>query len=126
MALRTKGRVVLTKKPKDMLEAAKSVYEKHIALGTLSPLNILQDVDWSVIGLKIAPTLDEHALAEYHKAKSEKHYADRDKDMPEITNALKKSITLLKASFGDNPKKLVDWGITVDDSPRLKPNKKTS
>lgn len=126
MALRTKGRVVLTKNPKDNLEAAKSVYEKHLALGSLSPLNILQDVDWSITGLKIAPTLDEHALAEHHKAKSEKHYADRDKDMPEITNALKKSITLLKASFGDNPKKLVDWGITVDDSPKVKSNKKTS
>lgn len=126
MALRTKGRVVLTKNPKDILEAAKSVYEKHLALGAASPLNILQDVDWSVIGLKITPTLDEHALAEYHKAKSEEHYADRDKEMPEITNTLKKSITFLKASFGDNPKKLVDWGITVDDSPRLKSNKKTS
>lgn len=126
MALRTKGRIVLTKNPKDILEAAKSVYEKHLALGAASPLNILQDVDWSVTGLKITPTLDEHALAEYHKAKSEEHYADRDKEMPEITNTLKKSITFLKASFGDNPKKLVDWGITVDDSPRLKSNKKTS
>lgn len=125
MAGRTRGRVVLTTNPKDILDASKSVYDKHIALGASSPLNILQDVDWSVTGAKIAPTIDLHGLAEFHKAKSEEHYADRDKNMPEISNALKKSIALLKASFGDNPKKLSDWGINVDDSPKTKSSKKS-
>ena len=124
MALRTKGRVVLTTNPKENLDAAKSVYEKHLALGAASPLNILQDVDWAATGAKIAPTLIEHAQAEFHKGESEKHYVNRDKQMPEIVNALKKSIALLKASFGDNPKKLTDWGINVDDSPKVKAPKK--
>lgn len=40
--------------------------------------------------------------------------------MPEIVSGLKLSINLLKASFGNNPKKLTDWGINVDDSPKTK------
>ena len=125
MALRTKGRVILSTNPKDNLDAAKSIYDKHLALGTASPLNILQDVDWTITGAKIAPTLNEHAQAEFHKGESEKHYVNRDKEMPEIVNAVKKSIALLKASFGDNPKKLTDWGINVDDSPKVKTPKKS-
>jgi hypothetical protein len=124
MATRTKGRVVLSTNPKDNLEAAKSIYEKHVALGANSPLNILQDVNWSTTGLKIAPTLDEHAQAEFHKGESEKHYVNRDKEMPEIVKAVKLSINFLKASFGENPKQLTEWGISVDDSPKAKPKPK--
>jgi hypothetical protein len=29
-------------------------------------------------------------------------------------------MALLKASFGNNPKQLTDWGIAVDDSPKAK------
>jgi hypothetical protein len=120
MAGRTKGRVVLTKNPKDNLDAATSIYNKHVALGAASPLNILQDVNWATTGPKITPTLAEHTAAEFHKGESEKHYVNRDKNMPEITDALKKSIGLLKVSFGNNPKQLTDWGISVDDSPKVK------
>jgi hypothetical protein len=120
MALRTKGRVVLSKNPKENLDAATSIYNKHLALGANSPLNILHDVDWSITGAKIAPTMAEHTAAEFHKGESEKHYVNRDKNMPEITDAIKKSIALLKASFGNNPKLLTDWGISVDDSPKTK------
>jgi hypothetical protein len=120
MAGRTKGRVVLSKNPKDNLDAAKSIYEKHLALGAQSPLNILQDVNWAITGLKIIPTIEEHTKAEFHKGESEKHYVNRDKQMPEIIDATKKSIALLKASFGNNPKQLTDWGISVDDSPKVK------
>jgi hypothetical protein len=120
MAGRTKGRVVLTKNPKDNLDAAKSIYDKHVALGTASPLNILQDVNWATTGPKIAPAIADHTAAEFHKGESEKFYANRDKEVPEIKDALKKSVALLKASFGNNPKQLSDWGISVDDSPRVK------
>ncbi len=124
MATRTKGRIVLSANPKDNLEAAKSIYDKHVALGAASPLNILQDVHWAVTGLKIAPTLNENVQAEFHKGEAEKHYVNRDKEMPEIVKALKLSINFLKASFGDNPKQLTEWGISVDDSPKPKPKPK--
>jgi hypothetical protein len=120
MPPRTKGRVILSSNPKDNLDAANSIFEKHVALGAASPLNILEDVDWSKTGPTIALTLAEHNQAEFHKGEAEKHYVNRDKEMPAIKDALKKSINLLKASFGDNPKKLTDWGIKVDDSPVVK------
>ena len=120
MMNRTKGRVVLTRNPKDNLEAATKIYNKHIELGAASPLNILQDVDWETTGPKIDSTLSEHNKAEFHKGESEKHYVNRDKEMPEITKAVKMSIALLKASFGDNPKQLTDWGISVDDTPKTR------
>jgi hypothetical protein len=120
MATRTKGRVVLTSNPKDNLDAAQSIYNKHLELGAASPLKILEDVDWAKVGPNVALTAEEHVKAEFHKGESEKHYANRDKAMPSITDAVKKSIALLKASFGNNPKKISDWGIQVDDSPVAK------
>jgi hypothetical protein len=120
MATRTKGRVVLSKNAKDNLDLAQIIYNKHIELGAESPLNILEDINWATTGAKIAPTLNNHTQAEFHKGESEKNYAERDKNMPEIVTALKQSIALLKASFGTNPKKLADWGVNVDDSPKIK------
>jgi hypothetical protein len=120
---RTKGRVVLSKNPKENLDLAKIVYDKHLALGAASPLKLLQDVDWAITGPKIAPALTEHSAAEFHKGEMEKNYAARDLRMPDITKGLKQSITLLKATFGENPKKLSDWGISVDDTPVSKPKK---
>lgn len=121
---RTKGRVVLSKNPKENLDLAKVVYDKHVALGAASPLKLLQDVDWAITGPKITPTLTQHNDAEFHKGEMEKNYAARDLNMPEIKKGLKQSINLLKATFGDNPKKLSDWGISVDDTPAPKPKKK--
>ena len=120
MATRTKGRVVLSKNAKENLDLAQKIYEKHLELGAESPLNILEDIDWAATGVKIAPTLNNHTQAEFHKGESEKNYAERDKNMPEIVTALKQSIALLKASFGTNPKKLSDWGVSINDSPQAK------
>jgi hypothetical protein len=117
---RTKGRVVLTTNPKENLELAQKIYQKHLELGAESPLNFLDDIDWTVSGPKIESTLADHNKAEFLKAESEKTYAERDKNMPEITLALKQSIAMLKAGFGKNPKKLADWGVKVDDSPKTK------
>lgn len=117
---RTKGRVVLTKNPKENLTLAKKIYNKHVELGADSPLNILDDVDWAATGPKIDPTVGFHEQAEFHKGESEKNYRERDKELPEIVEAMKLSIGLLKSSFAKNPKKLSDWGVSVDDTPKAK------
>lgn len=115
---RTKGRVVLGKNPKDNLDAAKKIYDKHVSLGTDSPLLLLHDIDWGLTAPKITAGLQAHTDAEFHKGEMEKQYATRDKQMPDVVKAVKQSIALLKATFGDNPKKLADWGINVDDTPK--------
>jgi len=81
---------------------------------------LLEDVDWKTVGPKIEVGLQAHTEAEFHKGEMEKQYATRDQQMPDVTNALKQSISLLKATFGKNPKKLADWGVQVDDTPKPK------
>ena len=117
---RTAGRVVLSRNPKENLELAQKVYDKHVALGADSPLKLLEDVDWSLSGPKVTAATTANNQAEFHKGEMEKEYAKRDLLLPEVVNALKASIKLLKASYGGNPKKLTDWGISVDDTPKAK------
>lgn len=117
---RTKGRIVITSNPKENLSLAEKIYNKHVELGIDSPLNLLDDVDWGSTGPKIAPTVVFNDQAVFHKGESEKNYRDRDKNLPEILETMRLSIALLKASYGKNPKKLTDWGISVDDTPKLK------
>ena len=118
--IKTKGRVVLSKNPKDVLDTTAKLYEQHKALGSKSPLNLLEDFSWDVTGPKIAPTQTAHKAAEDSKKEMEKQYGIRDMNMPEITEGLKMSINLLKSTFTKNPKKLADWGIEVDDTPKAK------
>lgn len=117
---RTKGRIVISSNPKDNLELAGKIYNKHVELGTTSPLNLLEDVDWAITGPKIAPTTVFHNQAEFHKGESEKNYRERDITMPEISESMKLSISMLKGMYAKNPKKLTDWGISVDDTPKAK------
>ena len=117
---RTRGRIAISKNPKDNLDLALKIFQKHNELGDQSPLNILEDIDWAVTGPKAEVALKSHDLAEFHKAESEKNYAERDRNITDVAEALRQSIALLKASFGNNPKKLADWGVNVDDSPKAK------
>lgn len=117
---RTDGRVDFGKNPQEKLNNAKNIAEKHEELGAKSPLNVLEDVDWASIHPKVTAALKAHEDAENYKKQMEEAYRERDAAMPEIENALKKSVKLLKASFGDNPKKLGTWGIQVDDSVKSK------
>jgi hypothetical protein len=123
MGTRTKGRVVLSTNPKENLALAQVIYDKHVALGAASPLLLIEGIDWSVTGPKIAPTQNANTKAEDLKKQMEEQYALRDLSLPEIVKVMKMSIAFLKTSFGDNPKKLGDWGVNVDDSPKAKKTK---
>jgi hypothetical protein len=120
MANRTKGRVKLPVNPKEMLDLANLVLQKHTADGTTSLLSNLSGSDWSVTGPKIAVAIAKHLEAEDYKRKMEDAYRERDKDMPEVKEILSASAALLKAVYRQNPKKLGDWGFNVDDSPQSK------
>lgn len=117
---RTDGRVNLGKNPKEKLDNAIEIAAKHKEMGAQSPLNVLEEVDWKTLQPKVEAALQAHNDAESHKLAMEKAYRERDAVMPEIEKALKASVKLLKASFNNNPKKLGDWGITVNDSPPMK------
>lgn len=124
MPTRTSGRVIISKNPKEHMELLQSILYKHYSMGGTSPLLQMDGVDLNMINSRIAPTIELHNAAEAAKRQMEENYRQRDEQMKPITNALKKCVALLKATYAGNPKKLGEWGLNVDDSPQAKEPKK--
>jgi hypothetical protein len=123
MAKITKGRVDIPKNIEEYLTLAQKVFDKHLSDGDASLLHNLDGMDWKVTGAKIAECLRKHQEAEDYKRKMEEAYRERDLTLPEIQEILRASKSLLKAAFSKNPKKLGEWGFTVDDTPKVKKKK---
>jgi hypothetical protein len=117
---KTKGRVAIPSNLEEHLDLATSVYNKHLADGDASLLKNLADYDWAVIGPQIAECLIKHKEAEEYKRKMDDCYKQRDLLFPEIEEIVRASKAILKAAFTKNPKKLGEWGFTVDDTPKTK------
>jgi hypothetical protein len=113
---RTPGRIVLSKNPKENLDVARAIFSKHISVGAASPLLQLQGVEIGLISSTIEPAIALHETAENLKRQMEDAYRQRDVYLTEIKKLTNKSIKILKAVYSDNPKKLGEWGINVDDS----------
>jgi hypothetical protein len=125
MAKTTKGRIVTSSNPKDNLELAAKVFEKHQADGATSPLNNLEEgYSWAITGPTIAQAMAFHKNAEFHKGEMEKNYRERDLVQAPIDALTNYSKNKLKGQFQKNPKKLADWGYAVDDTPPVKKEKK--
>lgn len=122
MTKRTPGRIKLPINPKDILDLAYRVYQKHLADGKSSLLKNLEGNTWETIGPNIAIAQAKHQEAEEHKRKMEEAYRERDKYLPSITDLLRATIALLKAVFRQNPKRLGEWSFEVDDSTPVKKN----
>lgn len=118
MSKRTSGRVVLSKKPREVLTVADKLYQRFLTDGAASPLNLLEDFDWTTAGPNIAVALQLHEDAETYKRKMEDAYRQRDLLLPEISDITRTSIGLLKKIYSKNPKRLGDYGIDIDDSKR--------
>lgn len=120
---RTKGRVALSRNARVMLLLAQKMYDKHQDLGSTSPLNTIDEPDINEVFGSVAEVLAIHDQAEQLARESEKLYRDRDARMQPINRLLKQSIQLLKAVYANNPKRLSDWGINIDDSQPAKSGK---
>lgn len=125
MAKKTKGRIDIPQNIEENLKLAQLVFDKHQQDGESSLLKNLQDIDWDKIGPEIAVCLAKHLEAEELQRKMEQAYKERDLYLPQITEALRASKSLLKAAHSKNPKKLGEWGFTVDDTPKVKKSKDT-
>ncbi len=117
---RTSGRVSIPQNVGEMLALAASVYQKHQNEGEGSPLNNVDGLDWSAVGPTISQALEIHKEAEALRAQMEMAYRERDRYTPAISNALKISRNLLKAINQTNPKRIADWGFTIDDTVQAK------
>ncbi|MDX2302493.1 MAG: hypothetical protein NW226_06810 [Microscillaceae bacterium] len=125
MAKKTKGRIDIPQNIEENLKLAQLVFDKHKKDGDASLLKSLQDFNWDELGPNITVCLAKHLEAEELKRKMEQIYKERDLFLPQITEALRAGKSLLKAAYSKNPKKLGDWGFTVDDSPKAKKAKET-
>ena len=123
MAKTTKGRIAIPTNIVENLQLASKVYEKHQKDGASSLLNNLDDMDWNTTGANVDLCLQKHLEAEELKRKMEEAYRTRDLYLPQINELLRASKGLLKGVFSKNPKKLGEWGFSVDDSPKVKKDK---
>lgn len=124
MTKTTKGRIEIPRNIEENLKLAQKVFDKHKQDAAASLLKNLQDIDWDKLGTEVAICLAKHLEAEECKRKMEELYRERDLYLPQIGEALRASKSLLKAAFSKNPKKLGEWGFTVDDTPKIKKTKK--
>lgn len=115
----TKGRIAISANPVEMLALAAKVYEKHVADGAGSQLKALADYDWDTVGPTIAAAQAKHREAETLKGQMEAAYRERDLLLPPIDEILKGSRNLLKALNAKNPKRITEWGFSVDDTAKV-------
>ena len=114
------ARVVIPQNPEKAIALAKKVYDKHLADGTDSPLNVLKDHNWTDNGPKIAEAEDLNKQAKDLEKQVEKLYQDRDALLKTITATLRSSSQTLMGIYKSSPKKLGDWGYEVNDTPQKK------
>lgn len=122
MAKRTSGRIKRPASPKELLDLANAVYQKHLIDGTSSPLYNLTGINWDEIGQKVMTAAAHHQQAEEYKRKMEEFYRERDNLIVDISQANNATKALLKAMYSQNPKKLGEWGYDIDDSTPVKKN----
>ena len=121
----TKGRVNIPRNPDALLKTAGKVYNKHVADGTKSELNNMDETkyDWVKVGPTIPICQELHDKAEALKSQMEQTYRDRDALLPGIDLHVKGSRDYLKGKYSKQPKKLGEWGFEIDDTPKA-PKKK--
>ncbi len=120
MATPTSGRITLPKGPKEALELAAKIYQKHQADGATSELKQLVDLDWNTIGPTIAKGQTYHTEAERLKGLMEEQYRLRDAVVGPIIAANSDTASYLKGKYKKTPKALTAWGFGVDDTPQAK------
>ncbi|MCB9191512.1 MAG: hypothetical protein H6602_07605 [Flavobacteriales bacterium] len=114
------ARVVIPSNAEKALALAKLVYGKHQADGASSPLNVLQDHNWTDNGPKIALADDLNTQAKELEKKLEKLYQDRDALLKPVKDTLRSSSRTLMGIYKSSPKTLGDWGFEVNDTPQKK------
>lgn len=120
MPARTSGRIVIPTNPSDLLILAQKIYDKHVADGATSPLNAMSDYNWATEGPKVATCKQNNDDAEAAAKKAEQFYRQRDLDLPSVKAIVQNSAAVLKSIYAKNPKVLGDYGLVVDDTPKVK------
>jgi hypothetical protein len=110
-------RVLIPRNPEEKIELAELVFKKDSDLGNASPLAAL---GWDVQGPNISIAKEKHDKAEELKRQAEILYEERDNLLAPIDDLLKQSRDQLKVTYRSDPRKIGDFGFTVDDTPQKK------
>ena len=110
-----KIRVIIPKNVREMLVLAGLINAKNTALGADSPLKILT---WDVIGPTVPTALTLHNEAEALMRQAEEKFEQRDLLLAPIDDLVKQSRDTLKGVYRKEPRKLGEFGFTVNDTPR--------
>ncbi len=121
----TKGRVLISRNPDELLKLASKVFTKHQADGKDSELNNMdtEKYDWAKVGPTIERCQAMHDQAEKLKGEMEEAYRQRDALILPIDVHVKGSSTYLKGKYSAQPKKLGEWGFEIDDTPKKRKKK---
>jgi hypothetical protein len=111
-------RVVVPKKPEQLIDLAGNINKKHQDDKEQSPLKAMRVHKWEDNGPKIATCLEHHKKAEELKRQMEEEYRNRDLLLIDLVNSVKASRDILLGVCRDNPKIMGEWGFLVDDTPR--------
>jgi len=118
-------RIKMPRNADDLLKLANLVYAKHTADGDKSPLNLLDDYNWTNNGDKITQAQTLQNQAKQMEKDLEGLYKQRDLLLDPVDLTVKASRDLLLGVYKANYKKLGDWGFEVDDSPKPVKKQKT-
>lgn len=115
-----KSRIVFPEEFKAVSDMFLEFYKKYKELGDKSPLNKFLKANEIDIAQDKADT-DEAQIAHKEMGKAdkaaEKFRKQRDTDFDPVFKDIRDIGQFLKSLFAKNPKKLGDWGFTIDDSP---------
>ncbi len=106
-------RVKISKSPENILNLAKMVAEKNMLQGPASPLNSL---NWNSQMPNIDRAIEFHKQAKEYQRMAEQAHEQRDNLIKPLDDLLKQSRDLLKAVYRHEPKKLGEFGYTVNDT----------
>ncbi|TCZ70461.1 hypothetical protein [Flaviaesturariibacter aridisoli] len=116
----TNPRIRIPQDPKGLLALAGDVSAQHVLLGAASPLNAMEDNNWTQVlpDLQKATSLQEKITA--MERQLEELYGERNRYLPAIKGAVTASRDALKGTYAKNLKKLGEFGFTVDHTPKAK------
>lgn len=113
-------RVKMSTSAEAIINLAQMVIQKHKELGSESPLKVL---DWDKQAENITKAEQLHKQAKEYERLAEQMHEQRNVLVNELNELLKQSRDLLKALYRNEPRKLGEFGFTVDDTPRRKKTK---
>ena len=106
-------RIEIPSNPTDCLKLASAIMQKHTNLNDGSPV---KGLDWTANGPAItAASGFDNQAAQLHRD-AEVATGERDKLMPAVVEFVRQNRDVLVGVYRQNPKKLGEFGFTVNDA----------